>query len=102
VITRRDDGARLLRLRDRPLRDFLTIAGASSEIGGPIVDRTGLSGRFDIDLEYSPSSLLAQSPGDIGVPFAIAAAEQLGLRFEKTREPVDVLVVDTVSMPTLD
>jgi uncharacterized protein (TIGR03435 family) len=73
----------------------------------PIVDRTGRSGYFDIDLTYLPElesvngRPASENPS---LPAAIAAApsiftavqEQLGLKLESTRGPVDVLVIDRV------
>ena len=71
-----------------------------------IVDQTGLSGWFDIDLTVSqepspkvpPDALTAASATSIG-PFL---EEQLGLKLEPTTGPVDVLVIDHVEKPTPD
>jgi len=96
------DGALRYELRNRPLGDFLIYSGSRSEVGDgtPIVDRTGLTGRFDIDLEFVPQSAILQRTAQPGPPLAIAVVEQLGLRFEKRQELVDVLVVERVTMPT--
>jgi uncharacterized protein (TIGR03435 family) len=71
----------------------------------PVVDKTGLSGRYDFDLEWAPDE--TQFGGD--VPPASAAAtspplfeaiqQELGLRLEATKGPVDALVVDTAERP---
>ena len=71
----------------------------------PVVDKTGLTGRYDFDLEWAPDE--TQFGGD--VPPASAAAtspplfeaiqQELGLRLEATRGPVDALVVDTAERP---
>jgi uncharacterized protein (TIGR03435 family) len=55
---RTERGALQHHLRDRRLGELLTISGARTEIGDPIVDRTGLVGRFDVDFEFTPSSTL--------------------------------------------
>jgi uncharacterized protein (TIGR03435 family) len=68
-----------------------------------VVDQTGLSGWFDIDLIVSqesapkvpPDALTAASATSIGT----ALQEQLGLKLEPTRGPVDVLVIDHVERP---
>jgi uncharacterized protein (TIGR03435 family) len=65
----------------------------------PIVDRTGLVGKFDIDLEWAPRG---RSEAGLGVPFDVAVERQLGLRFERRTEPVDVLVIEHVTMPSVD
>ena len=72
----------------------------------PVVDKTGLSGRYDFDLEWAPDE--TQFGGD--VPAATAAAtspplfeaiqQELGLKLEATKGPVDALVVDTAERPT--
>jgi uncharacterized protein (TIGR03435 family) len=97
-----DGGARLIQLRDRPLNDLLIVSGARSEIGGVIIDQTALAGRFDIDLEFAPKASREQSPNALGVPFDVAFEGQLGLRFERRQELLDVLVIDHVTMPSVD
>jgi uncharacterized protein (TIGR03435 family) len=68
--------------------------------GRPIVDRTALSGEFDIDLVYQPE-LAAVGPGAATGPSLFSAVEdQLGLKLESTRAPVDVLVIDRIQPPT--
>jgi uncharacterized protein (TIGR03435 family) len=73
----------------------------------PVVDRTGLSGQCDIDLTYlpeletvngRPASENPSLPAQIlGAPSIFTAVqEQLGLKLESARGPVDVLVVDRV------
>ena len=62
-----------------------------------IDDRTGLSGRFALTLEWSPDLSSSNKPS-----IFTALQEQLGLRLEPTKEPVDVVVIDHVEKPTLD
>jgi uncharacterized protein (TIGR03435 family) len=72
----------------------------------PVVDKTGLSGKYDFDLEWAPDE--SQFGGDAPRPPADAAAaplftaiqEQLGLKFEPTRGPVAALVIDKVLRPS--
>lgn len=101
-LRRTESGTLQHHLRDRLLGDLLTISGARTEIGDPIVDRTGLIGRFDVDFEFTPSSTLGQSAPDASVPYSTAIADQLGLRFEKRQELVQVLVIEQVTRPLLD
>jgi uncharacterized protein (TIGR03435 family) len=64
--------------------------------GRLIVDRAGLEQAFDIDLKWTPEATPASdAPG-----LTTAIREQLGLRLESARGPVDVLVVDGVSRLT--
>ena len=61
------------------------------------MDRTGLTGRFDYDLTWTPQAL------DPGAESSLTAVrEQLGLRLESTKAPVDVLVIDAAEKPTPD
>lgn len=61
----------------------------------PIVDRTGLSGRYDISLVATPEFRLRNSsePGDISF---IDAVKPLGLRLEAKNSPIEVIVIDQV------
>ena len=84
---------------------------AAEGLGREVVDRTGLSGTFDVDLLHLPdypvggipADRLALDPRFQGRPGLITALrEQLGLKLEATRGPVEVLVIDSVERPTPD
>jgi uncharacterized protein (TIGR03435 family) len=62
-----------------------------------VVDRTGLTGGFDIDLEWSPDQTASDQPS-----IFTAVQEQLGLQLESTKGPVDVVVIDHAERPTPD
>ena len=72
----------------------------------PVVDRTGLTGRFDFDLRWLPddSQFDFRGPwehGDSAWPdLSTALQQQLGLKIEATRGPVEVFVIDRVERPT--
>jgi uncharacterized protein (TIGR03435 family) len=72
----------------------------------PVVDKTGLSGRYDFDLEWAPdetqfgSDLPPSSPASASPPLFEAIQQQLGLKLEATRGPVAALVVDTAERPS--
>lgn len=80
--------------------------------GRIVIDRTGLAGNFDIDLQITPEQMPAFGPGGPppgappidpnGPSIFNAVQEQLGLRLESTKGPVDVLVIDHVEQPTED
>ena len=55
----------------------------------PIVDRTGLEGTYQFDLEFSHPRFPSDRP-ELGV----ALQQQLGLKLERRKEPMDVLVID--------
>jgi uncharacterized protein (TIGR03435 family) len=65
----------------------------------PVVDRTGLEGQFDIDLNWAKDD--AAGPPD-GEPQASALREQLGLKLDPGRAPFDVMVVQSVKRPAVD
>jgi uncharacterized protein (TIGR03435 family) len=60
--------------------------------GRPVVDLTGIPGLFDIDLRYTPELGGAASEG--GPSLVAALREQVGLRLERRKLPVEMLVVD--------
>lgn len=74
----------------------------ANPVGRPVIDRTGLAGDFDIDLEFSPpgARLNGVVADDVGVSIFTAVREQLGLKLEPTRASVEVLVIDSVERPT--
>jgi uncharacterized protein (TIGR03435 family) len=76
----------------------------STRLQRPVVDRTGLTGNYDIDLHFRPTaSAAATAPAAADEPdFLTALEEQLGLKAESTRAPVELTVIDRVERPTLD
>jgi uncharacterized protein (TIGR03435 family) len=74
----------------------------SRHVGRPVVDRTGVTGRFSMKLRYSASSATASDEPDRAPELFTAIQEQLGLKLEATRGPVEVLVIDSVEHPTND
>jgi uncharacterized protein (TIGR03435 family) len=76
-------------------------------VGRAVIDRTGLTGTFDIDFEFARE--VGPAPGPPVDPNANSAAsvftalqEQLGLKLESRKETMDVLVIDHVEPPTPD
>jgi uncharacterized protein (TIGR03435 family) len=67
-------------------------------LGRPVVDRTGLSGAFDLELQWSAE----QTADTTGPSLFTAMQEQLGLRLESQRAPIEVLVIDRLEAPTPD
>jgi bla regulator protein blaR1 len=69
-----------------------------------ILDRTGLSGTYDISLEFSPVAVGPPPPGftpdETGLTFSQALQDQLGLKLEPQLGPVDVVVIDYVQQPS--
>jgi uncharacterized protein (TIGR03435 family) len=86
----------------------------SSQLGRLVIDKTGLTGGYDITLSWTPDGFRAGGPGPPlppgapapppidpdGPPLVTALQEQLGLRVEPTKGPVEVLVIDSVQQPS--
>jgi bla regulator protein blaR1 len=84
----------------------------SMQIGSTVIDKTGLTGSYDYTLQFAPDeNMLAgmrPPPSGDGAPppeaqspsiFA-ALQEQIGLKLELKKEPVDVIVIDHIEQPT--
>ncbi len=65
------------------------------ELGRPVLDRTGLQGEFDFRLDYGT----ADNPGTEPSIFT-AIQEQLGLKLESAKGPVETLVIDGAEKPS--
>lgn len=91
----------------------------AQQVGRPVVDKTDLKGLFDFKLTFSPEGLQTPfgglappgggpAPGGLSTtpnaadpnPSLFTAIQELGLRLESTKGPVEVLVVDSVQKPT--
>jgi uncharacterized protein (TIGR03435 family) len=86
----------------------------SNRLDGPVIDKTGLTGNFDFTLEFAPEPGMGVGPlgalppppnPDPGQPAGLGAPdqptglftavqEQLGLKLERKKGPLDVWVVD--------
>jgi len=69
-----------------------------------VVDRTGLSGTYDFKLEYAPDSVrsAAADPTQLRPDVFTALQEQLGLKLESQRGPVEYVVIERIERPTPD
>jgi uncharacterized protein (TIGR03435 family) len=98
------DGARLA-ARDATMGEFAWMMQRSA-LDRPVVDMTGLPGRYDFDLEWTPDE--TQFSGNVPPRTAepvrpdlfAAVQQQLGLRLDATRGPVAMLVIDQVERPS--
>jgi uncharacterized protein (TIGR03435 family) len=79
--------------------------GLTQLVGRPVIDRTGLTGRYDYTLKWLPEPGIGPPgpPVDPDAPSVFTAVqEQLGLKLESARGPVEVVVIDRIEKPTLD
>jgi uncharacterized protein (TIGR03435 family) len=78
----------------------------TSAVGRTVIDKTGLTGNYDIELKWTPenggqpSADNGQTDAQSGPSIFTALEEQLGLKLESAKGPVQTLVVDHVEMPT--
>jgi uncharacterized protein (TIGR03435 family) len=97
------------------LSAFASLLG--SQLGRPVLEKTGLTGYYDFDLAWTPeetegnAGLFGQKPPSDAPPIALeshstgpsiftAVREQLGLRLESQKGPVEILVIDRVEKPS--
>ena len=71
----------------------------SSPAGRPVIDRTGLPGRYDIEVPRM-QSISADNAGTDGLPTIFDMLDRLGLKMETQKTPLEMLVVDHVERPT--
>lgn len=77
-----------------------------SELGRPVEEATGLTGKYDFKLEWAPDEGQPNSGGEIAPPGAPGASifraiqEQLGLKLEARKSPGEVLVIDYAGKPS--
>jgi uncharacterized protein (TIGR03435 family) len=89
--------------KSAPMRQLASVL--SGVVQRQVVDRTNLSGVFDFDVEFSPMPLNA-GPADVatsvdgGISLFTALQEQLGVKLQPQRGPIDYLVIDRVEPPT--
>jgi uncharacterized protein (TIGR03435 family) len=69
-------------------------------IGRPVVNQTGLSGRFDVELSFTPDQ--TAGPASDAISVFTALQEQLGVKLESARGPIEVLVIERVERPEPD
>lgn len=104
----KSDGRKVSGSYGKLVLEGLTTDGIARElakvVGRVVVDKTGISGRFDVTLLWTPDQGPAKVNGepipDPPPSIFTAVQEQLGLKLESQKGPVQVLVVDHVELPT--
>jgi uncharacterized protein (TIGR03435 family) len=105
----------LIVARARTMLDLVTVAFPRVVEDRVVVDRTGLKGNYDVLLEWTPDpkpfaaaadlppGLPVPAPPSAGGPSIFTAIqEQLGLKLQSARAPVEVLLIDRIERPTED
>jgi uncharacterized protein (TIGR03435 family) len=94
----RDANGRVDRYSNVTMKDFAFIL--QFMLDKPVVDQTGLQGRYDFVLKWTPNEANVVDPATASPGIFTAMPEELGLRLESTRAPADVLVVDKLERPS--
>ena len=82
---------------------FTLILSALPEAGGrPVLDRTGLQGHYSFTFDFRPYMIATggQPADSSGPSFFTALQEQLGLKLESQKGPVEMFVIDSVEKPS--
>jgi bla regulator protein BlaR1 len=96
----------ILGSRDTTLDIFAAWVPLIETLDRPVVNQTGLTGRFDIEVNFTPSWKMPKDQGadaqlDLtGPTFLEALKDQLGLKLVSTHAPVQTLVIDHVEQPS--
>jgi uncharacterized protein (TIGR03435 family) len=90
-------GERTLQMTNVTLKDLALMMKVF--LDRPVVDQTGLQGRYDFQLEYTFDELRATPDANAAPSVFTAVQEQLGLKLEPTRLAADVVVIDKVERP---
>ena len=98
-----------LNVRNATMEDFVHLM-QSGVLDRPVVDQTGLTGRWDFELKWTPDDSQFGGMGirppppsdapDAPPPLFTAIQEQLGLKLESQKAQVDVMVIDHVEHPS--
>jgi uncharacterized protein (TIGR03435 family) len=108
---RNADGSTEWGARDTTMALVAGMLPTLGTLGKPVVDQTGLSGNYDVAVEFSMEAtrneMRAPSPSAApgaealsGTTFIDAVREQLGLKLESTKAPVPMLVIDHIERPS--
>ncbi len=78
------------------MEGFARRLSRNRDIGKVVIDRTGLKGHFEFELEWAP----AQAESDDHPGIFTALQEQLGLKLESAKVPVQAVVIDQAEKPS--
>jgi len=94
-------GVGLMQAHNTDMTLFSKVLGSQAELAGhTVVDQTGLKGKYDFTLRWTPATLNGDETGDPSPSLFSALEDQLGLKLTTKKNPVDVLLVDSVEKPS--
>jgi uncharacterized protein (TIGR03435 family) len=94
----RDANGRVDRYSNVSMKDFALIL--QSFLDKPVLDQTGLNGRYDFVLKWTPNDAPAVDSETASPGIFTAMPEELGLKLDAVRAPADVLVIDKLERPS--
>ena len=72
----------------------------ADQVHRTVINKTGLDGNYDLTLQWTPDGAPVSTDTDSAPSFYTAVQEQLGLKLQPAKAPVEVLVVDHAAMPS--
>lgn len=87
-----------MRARNFPIGQLASVL-MRNFLDRPVVDQTGLTKRYDLELKWTQDETRAPTDGSAAPVLFTAMREQLGLKLEPVKAPADVLVIDKVERP---
>jgi uncharacterized protein (TIGR03435 family) len=72
----------------------------TDQLHRPVIDKTALTGNYDLTLQWTPDDSPASTDANAAPSIYTAVQEQLGLKLQPAKAPVEVLVVDHAAMPS--
>ena len=94
-------------IRNAQMTDFTGFALQGAVLDRPVLDQTGITGRYDFTLTWAPlgtefGGKLPPPPAADNPPPGLFTAiqEQLGLKLDAVKAPADVMVIDKAEKPS--
>jgi uncharacterized protein (TIGR03435 family) len=86
------------RINSKAMEVAALVASLSNPVGRKIIDKTSLTGKYEVNLTWAWND--EPGSGDNGPSIFTALQEQLGLKLESARAPIDVVVIDHIERPS--
>lgn len=85
--------------RNATLTTLIRVLNAGGAVDGPVVDRSGLTGKYDFTLSWTPDTRTPNNTDPHGSSLFTALQEQLGLRLQPEKGTVEIIVIDHADKP---